>query len=61
MVNYEWKVKKSTLNVQVTLVAGDVRFVSIQDSFSVKKKFGDEFDFASEFEKSIALLNSLRE
>lgn len=59
-VEFDWKVKATTVGLRVMIVKNKVFYVQLLDMYNVVQKFGDDFDYAKEFEKTVVLMTALR-
>ena len=49
-----------TVVLNVMIVKNKVFYVQLLDMYNVVQKFGDDFDYAKEFEKTVVLMTALR-
>ena len=59
-VEFDWKVKATTVGLRVMIVKDKVFYVQLLDMYNVVQKFGDNFDYVKEFEKTVVLMTALR-
>ena len=59
-VEFDWKVKATTVGLRVMIVKNKVFYVQLLDMYNVVQKFGDDFDYVKEFEKTVVLMTALR-
>ena len=59
-VEFDWKVKATTVGLRVMIVKNKVFYVQLLDMYNVVQNFGDDFDYVKEFEKTVVLMRALR-
>lgn len=59
-VEFDWKVKATTVGLRVMIVKDKIFYVQLQDMYNAVQNFGDDFDYVKEFEKTVVLMTALR-
>lgn len=59
MLTYRWYIGDTHIHVRFAICNNQIQYVQITDMFAVSEKFGDDFDFIKEFEKSVVLIKLL--
>lgn len=59
-IDFSWKTKDAAINIRVILVKGEVRIVQIVDMFSLMKAYGENHDFAKEFESKVVMMDAIK-
>jgi hypothetical protein len=60
-IEYEWEHKDASLVIRVIVVKQEIYTVQLVDSFNVCEEFGEDYNFVNEFEKSVVLINALKQ
>lgn len=59
-IDYEWKMKDVSLGLRAIIIRDKVHYVQLLNMMELDEKFGDEFDYVKEFEKTVVLMKALR-
>ena len=59
-VEFDWRLKGATIGFRVMIVKDKIFYVQLLDMYNVLQKFGDDFDYVKEFEKTVVLMTALR-
>jgi hypothetical protein len=59
-VDFQWRLNRFIIPFRAILVKDKVLYTQLVDMFNVMQHFGDDFDFANQFQKNVVLLDILK-